>query len=311
MKQDQPIENLIIIGGGPAGFSAALYAARAELDPLLLTGSDLGGQAALTDRIENYPGFPDGVGGMELIELFQKNAEKFGTRIAMDSAESVDFSKPPFLIKTYDKQYLARSVIVCTGATPRKLNIPGENELRGRGVSYCATCDGWFFKNKKVAVIGGGDSALEEGLFLSRFASTVTIIHRRSELRAGAILQKRANENEKIKFVWDSVAESINGTEAVQELQLNNLKTGQKSTMPMEGVFIFIGHIPNSTIFKDYLEMDQKGYLKVDQRMRTRVKGVYAAGEVADPYYRQVITSAGMGAAAAIEATHFLAGNGS
>jgi thioredoxin reductase (NADPH) len=306
MDQSQKIENVIIIGGGPAGFSAALYAARAELNPLLLTGADLGGQAALTDHIENYPGFPQGVGGMELIDLFQKNAERFGARVEFTSVDSVDFSKSPYKIKTYDKEFLARAVIICTGAAPRKLNIPGESDLLGRGVSYCATCDGWFFKNKNVAVIGGGDSALEEGLFLTRFASSVTIIHRRSELRASAILQKRAIENEKIIFIWDSVAESINGDEAVKDLSLTNVKTGEKKILPMDGVFIFIGHIPNSAIFKDILELDEKDYLKVDMRMHTRIPGIFAAGEVADPYYRQVITSAGMGAAAAIEATRFL-----
>lgn len=306
MEQEKKIENIIIIGSGPAGFSASLYAARAELNPLMLTGVDMGGQAALTDRIENYPGFPQGVGGMELIDLFQKNAERFGSRIYFETVDAVDFSKPPFKIKTYDKEYLAKAVIICTGAAPRRLNIPGEDRLRGHGVSYCATCDGWFFKNKKVAVIGGGDSALEEGLFLTRFASSVTIIHRRAELRASAILQKRARENEKINFIWDSIAEAIIGEETVKELSLKNVKTGEEDILPVDGVFIFVGHIPNSAIFKDFLELDEKGYINVDRRMRTRIPGIFAAGEVADPYYRQVITSAGMGAAAAIEATHYL-----
>lgn len=306
MEQEQELQNVIIIGAGPAGFSAALYAARAELKPLVLTGTQLGGQAALTDRIENYPGFPDGIGGMELSDLFQKNAERFGAQVLLDSVTSVDFSKSPFSVSTYTKQLFTRSVIICSGASPRKLDIPGESELRGRGVSYCATCDGWFFKNKPVAVIGGGDSALEEGLFLTRFASSVAIIHRRAELRASAILQKRAQENEKIKFIWNSVAERIDGEEAVKSLTIKNVLNGEKSTLNVEGVFIFIGHQPNTDMFKEFLELDEYGYLIVDQRMRTSIPGIFAAGEVADAHYRQVITSAGMGAAAAIEATRYL-----
>jgi thioredoxin reductase (NADPH) len=306
MAQEQDIHNVIIIGAGPAGFSAALYAARAELKPLVLTGTQLGGQAALTDRIENYPGFPDGIGGVELSELFQKNAERFGAQVLFDTVSAVDFSKGPFQVNTYDKQLFTRSVIVCSGASLRNLGISGEAELRGRGVSYCATCDGWFFKNKPVAVIGGGDSALENGLFLTRFASSIAIIHRRAELRASAILQKRTQENEKIKFIWNSVAERINGSEAVESLTIKNVLNGEKSTLDVEGVFIFIGHQPNTDMFKEFLELDEKGYLVVDQRMRTNIPGIFAAGEVADSHYRQVITSAGMGAAAAIEATRYL-----
>lgn len=306
MAQEQELHDVIIIGAGPAGFSAALYAARAELKPLVLTGMQLGGQAALTDHIENYPGFPNGIGGGELSELFQKNAERFGAQVLFDTVTTVDFSKSRFQVNTYDKQFFARSIIVCTGASPKKLGIPGEAELRGRGVSYCATCDGWFFKNKPLAVIGGGDSALEEGLFLTRFASSVTIIHRRAELRASAILQTRAQKNEKIKFIWNSVAEGINGTEAVNGLKIKNVLNDEKSTLDVEGVFIFIGHQPNTEMFKNYLELDEKGYLNVDQRMRTNIPGIFAAGEVADAHYRQVITSAGMGAAAAIEATRYL-----
>jgi thioredoxin reductase (NADPH) len=306
MEQNQEIHDVIIIGAGPAGFSAALYAARAELKPLVLTGTQLGGQAALTDRIENYPGFPEGVGGGELSELFQKNAERFGAQVLFDTVTAVDFSKAPFQISTYGRQFLARAVIVCSGASPRNLGIPGETELRGRGVSYCATCDGWFFKNKPVAVIGGGDSALEEGLFLTRFASSVTIIHRRAELRASPILQKRAEENEKVKFIWNSVAEQINGTDGVKNVVIRNVISGDKTTLDVEGVFIFIGHQPNTELFKQYLKMDEKGYLIADQRLRTNIPGIFAAGEVADENYRQVITSAGMGAAAAIEATRYL-----
>jgi len=306
MNENAIIENVIILGTGPAGLSAALYTARADLRPLVLTGTDLGGQAALTDRIENYPGFPQGVGGSELAELFQKTAERFGTRVEYETATTVDLSKPPYKVLTYDKEYQAKTVIIATGASPKKLKIPGEMELRGRGVSYCATCDGWFFKEKKVAVVGGGDSALEEGLFLTRFASSVSIIHRRGVLRAGALLQKRARENPKIHFIWNSLIEEIRGIDSVNSLLLKNIVTNEVNALDIDGVFIFIGHLPNTQIFKDSLELDSKGYLVVDQRMRTKIPGVFAAGEVADGLYRQVITSAGMGAAAGIEATRYL-----
>ena len=306
MSENAIIENVIILGTGPAGLAAALYTARADLSPLVLTGTDLGGQAALTDRIENYPGFPQGVGGSELAELFQKTAERFGARVEYETATGVDLSGPPYKVLTYDKEYLARTIIITTGASSNKLNIPGEKELRGRGVSYCATCDGWFFKGKKVAVVGGGDSALEEGLFLTRFASSVNIIHRRNELRAGVLLQKRARENPKIHFIWNSIIEEIKGTDSVNSLKLKNIVTNEVSILNVDGLFIFIGHLPNTQIFKDCLELDNKGYLVVDQRMRTKIPGVFAAGEVADGLYRQVITSAGMGAAAGIEATRYL-----
>lgn len=306
MINQNNIEKVIILGTGPAGLAAALYAARADLEPLVLTGTELGGQAALTDHIENYPGFPNGVSGSELADLFQKTAERFGARIVFETASSVDFSKPPYVIKTYDKEYRALSVIVTTGASPNKLNIPGENELRGKGVSYCATCDGWFFKGKKVAVVGGGDSALEEGLFLTRFAESVHIIHRRDKLRAGALLQKRATENQKIHFIWDSIVEEINGEEAVESVKIKNLKSDTTTDLVIDGVFIFIGHSPNTEIFKEWLDLDEKRYIAVNQRMQTAKAGIFAAGEVADPHYRQVITSAGMGAAAAIEATRYL-----
>jgi len=303
---ENQVENVIILGSGPAGLAAALYAARAELSPLVLTGTEIGGQAATTSIIENYPGFPDGVGGNELAELFTKNAEKFGARFEYDVATSVDLSQRPFKLKTYGKEFLAKTVIITTGASPNKLNVPGEKELTGKGVSYCATCDGWFFKGKKVAVVGGGDSALEEGLFLTRYASSVTIIHRRDELRAGALLQKRAMNSSKISFIWDSVVEKINGSDALTSLQLKNKKSGEVSDFPVDGLFVFIGHSPNTELFKDMLEMDEKGYLVSDEKMQTSITGVFAAGEATDSRFRQVITSAGMGAAAAIEATRLL-----
>jgi len=299
-------ENLIILGAGPAGLAAGLYAARADLDPLIFTGTQLGGQAALTDRIENYPGFPEGIGGTELSNLFQENAERFGAKVEYDTAMAVDLSRQPFLVETYDKSFPAHTLIITVGASPNKLNIPGEEEFRGKGVSYCATCDGWFFKDKDVAVVGGGDSALEEGIFLTRYAKSVHIIHRRDELRAGAILQNRAMENPKISFIWDTVVKKIDGNGKVETLSLKNVKSGENDTLDADGLFIFIGHTPNTDMFKGQLVFDDKGYVVVDKRMHTNVPGVFAAGEVADPYYRQVITSAGMGAAAAIEATRFL-----
>jgi thioredoxin reductase (NADPH) len=299
--------NVLILGSGPAGLSAALYAARADLDPVVLSGLELGGQVSLTYTVENYPGFPDGVGGMEMVELFQKQAERFGARIEFDAAAEVDLSKRPFRVVTQNgKLYRAATLIITTGASPVHLNVPGENELTGRGVSYCATCDGWFFKEKDVVVVGGGDSAVEEGLFLTRYADSVTIVHRRDELRAGAILTDRAMTNPKIKFMWNKVVKEISGNGAVKTVKLQDTQSGAEEEHKIDGVFIFIGHSPNTSLFKGQLEMDDLGYLIVDQKMRTKVPGVYAAGEVADPHFRQVVTSAGMGAAAAIQAGHFL-----
>lgn len=305
-NKETKIEKAIIIGAGPAGLSAALYAARAELEPLVLTGMSLGGQASLTHTVENYPGFPAGVGGAELGELFQKQAEKFGARFEFDHVTEVDFSVRPFIVKTYSQEYKAETIIISTGASPNYLGIPGEKELTGKGVSYCGTCDGWFFKDKDIVVVGGGDSALEEGIFLTRFAKSVTIIHRRDQLRAGKLLQSRAFNNPKIKFIWDTVVDEINGQSAVENVKLTNVKTGETSIFPTDGVFIFIGHTPNTELFKDQLDMDENGYLIVDSKMQTKIDGVYAAGEVMDSTFKQVITSAGWGAAAAIQATKYL-----
>jgi thioredoxin reductase (NADPH) len=305
-EAEQKHVRVLILGSGPAGFTAALYAARADMEPVVLTGMEHGGQVSLTYIVENYPGFPEGLGGSEMVELFQKQAERFGARVEFDTAVEVDLSKRPFRVQTYSTTYLADSLIITTGATPRHLNVPGEVELTGRGVSYCATCDGWFFKGKDVVVVGGGDSALEEGLFLTRYAKSVTIVHRRDELRAGPVLQKRAEANPKIKFMWNSVITEIQGKDAVKSVRLKNVVTGEECTMPIDGIFIFIGHSPNTQLFKDQLEMDENNYLVTDKLMHTNVPGVFAAGEVADPHFRQVITSAGMGAAAAIQAGHFL-----
>jgi thioredoxin reductase (NADPH) len=301
-------EKVIILGSGPAGLSAALYAARAELNPLVISGIELGGQAALTNTIENYPGFPDGVGGAELGELFQKQAERFGARVEFATATKVQLSARPFEIATDSGKYLTESLIIATGASPNPLNVPGEKELTGKGVSYCGTCDGWFFKEKTIAVVGGGDSALEEALFLTRFASFVKIIHRRDSLRAGAILQKRARENSKISFVWNSVVEEIKGETKVSSIHLRDTITGVTTDLPVDGIFIFIGHTPNTSLFSNQLQMDNHGFIATNNFMETSIAGVFAAGEVTDSHFRQVITSAGMGAAAAIQATQFLEG---
>lgn len=303
---DEKHVKVLILGSGPAGLSAALYAARAELEPVVLTGMELGGQAALTHVIENYPGFPDGVGGSELGELFQKQAERFGAKVEFDTANEVDLSQRPFRVTTDNGVYLAETLIIGTGARPNHLEIPGEYEMTGKGVSYCATCDGWFFKDKKVVVVGGGDSALEEGLFITRYASSVTIIHRRDTLRAGKVLQSRAFNHPKVNFIWNSVVTRVLGSDKVTGLALKNVQTGEESTLDTDGVFIFIGHTPNTQMFKGQLEMDEGGYIQANHLMETNVPGVFVAGEVSDNHFRQVITSAGMGAAAAIQATHFL-----
>ncbi len=297
---------VLVLGSGPTGYAAALYAARAELQPVVLTGMQLGGQAALTYTIENYPGFPEGVGGAQLGELFQKQAEHFGAVTEFASANAVDLSQRPFRVDSDNGVYLADTLIIGTGASSNQLQVPGEVDLTGRGVSYCATCDGWFFKDKKVVVVGGGDSALEEGLFITRYASSVTIVHRREEFRASPILQNRAKEHPKVNFILDTVVSEVVGKDKLETLKLKNVKTGAETTHQTDGLFIFIGHTPNTQMFKGQLEMDELGYIKINERMETSIPGVFAAGEAADPHFRQVVTSAGMGAAAAIQATRFL-----
>ncbi len=297
---------VLVLGSGPTGYSAALYAARAELQPVVLTGMQLGGQAALTYTIENYPGFPEGVGGAQLGELFQRQAEHFGAVTEFASANAVDLSQRPFKVESDNGAYLADTLIIGTGASSNLLRVPGEVELTGRGVSYCATCDGWFFKDKKVVVVGGGDSALEEGLFITRYASSVTIVHRREEFRASPILQNRAKEHPKVNFILDTVVTEVVGKDKLEVVKLKNVKTGVEWIYETDGLFIFIGHTPNTQMFKGQLEMSDLGYIKINERMETSVPGVFAAGEAADPHFRQVVTSAGMGAAAAIQATRFL-----
>lgn len=302
----QKVLQNLIIGSGPAGLSAALYAARADLAPVVLSGMDLGGQVSKTDAIENYPGFIDGIQGPDLVSVFQQQAERFGAEIVFDSATEVDLSQRPFKVTTYGGEYLAETLIIATGALIRELGVPGETEFTGRGVSYCATCDGHFFKGKDLIVVGGGDSALKEGIFLTRFATSVTIVHRRDELRGGPYLARKAKENPKINFIWDTVVTEILGEGNVTGVKLKNVKTGEEAVRETDGVFIFIGHDPNTDLFKGQLDTDDNGYLILDQRMHTNVPGVFAAGEVGDPHFQQVIISAGMGAAAAMEAVEFL-----
>jgi thioredoxin reductase (NADPH) len=301
------IRDTIIIGSGPAGLAAALYAARANLQPLVISGNELGGQISTTTDVENFPGFPEGLTGPELVEKMQAQAERFGAEVKIDFIQEVDLSQWPFRLTSPSDDYYAKTLIVATGASPRKLNVLGEDELTGRGISYCATCDVFFFRGKDVVVIGGGDSALQEAIFLTRFARQVTIIHRRDSLRAGYTLQTRAQKNEKIAFIWDTVVTKINGDPIVTGVELKNVKTGEIWTRPTDGVFIFIGHLPNSDLFKDQLEIDEQGYLRIDDQFRTNVEGVWAAGEIADSVFKQAITSAGMGAAAAIAAERWLA----
>ena len=300
-------EKMIVIGSGPAGLTAALYTARANLEPLVISGNQLGGQISITNEVENYPGFPDGTTGPELVELMQKQAERFGARLVIDEVIEVDFgSGPPFTVKTHSEEYQTDAVIATVGASPRRLGIPGEEEFIGRGVSFCATCDGFFFRDKDVVVVGGGDSAMEEGLFLTRFANQVQVIHRRDELRAGEALKRRAMANDKISFVWDTVVEEIKGNGAVDSVGTRNTKTGEIQDLSTEGVFIFIGHDPNSDLFKGQLELDDRGYVLVDEKMMTSVPGVFAAGEIMDPTFRQIATSVGQGCAAAMMAERWL-----
>ena len=300
-------EKLVIIGSGPAGLTAALYSARARLEPLVVSGTQLGGQISITNEVENYPGFPEGTTGPELVELMRKQAEVFGARLQIDEVTKVDFSSgPPFTVETHSENYEAEAVIVTAGASPKRLGVPGEEEFIGRGVSFCATCDGFFFREKDVVVVGGGDSAMEEGIFLTKFANRVDVLHRRDELRAGEALKRRAFSNEKLGFIWDTVLEEIVGNGKVQAIRTRNVKTGDIETRETDGVFIFIGHYPNSSLFEGQLEMDEAGYLSVDKKMMTSVPGVFAAGEIMDSVYRQIATSVGQGTAASMMTERWL-----
>ena len=300
-------EKVVIIGSGPAGLTAALYTARASLNPVVIAGPQFGGQVALTHEIENYPGFPGG-SGTDLIETMREQAERFGARLDMDVVLSVDLSSgSPFTVRTGNTEYLADALIVTSGASPRLLDVPGEKELTGRGVSYCGTCDGFFFRGKRIVVVGGGDSAIKETLFLTRFATHIDVVHRRDSLRAEAALQERAFANEKISFIWDTVVEAIQGEDKVTGVVLRNVKTGETREYPTEGVFIFVGHEPNNALFQGVLTMDDHGYVITDKHMRTNIEGVFAAGEIQDPIWKQVATSVGQGCAAAMAAEEWLA----
>jgi thioredoxin reductase (NADPH) len=297
---------VLIIGGACAGYTAAIYAARARLEPLVVSGRESGGQLMLTTDVENFPGFPAGILGPELMDLFRKQAERFGAKIVDKNVTKVDFARRPFTVVAEDETHTADAVIVATGASSLWLGVPGESKLRGHGVSSCATCDGAFFPDKELVVVGGGDSAMEEALFLTRFAKSVTIVHRRGEVRASKIMQERALNHPKIRVVWDTVLEEVLGDPKVTGVRLRNLKTGQTRELRVDGVFVAIGHAPNTQIFKGQLEMDPKGYLVLREHSLTSVEGVFAAGDVHDARYRQAITAAGAGCRAAIDAERWL-----
>jgi thioredoxin reductase (NADPH) len=301
------MERVIIVGSGPAGYAAAIYAARAQLDPLVIAGPALGGQVAISSEIGNYPGFPEDITGAELAQLMQKQAERFGARIEMDIVTGVDLSGQPLKVVTYGGEHETQALIVASGASPRKLGVPGEDELSGRGVSYCATCDGFFFMGKELVMVGGGDAAVEEAMFLTRFASKVHIIHRRDQLRAEKLLQEQAFRNEKIGFIWDTIVSGIVGDGSVTGVQLRNVKSGEEKLFPTQGAFIAIGYEPNTDFLNGQLELHDNGYVVADDDGRTSVEGVWAAGDVCDWTYRQIATSVGAGCKAALQAEHFIA----
>jgi thioredoxin reductase (NADPH) len=304
------IRNVIIIGSGPAGLTAAIYTARANLKPLVIEGLEAGGQLMLTTLVENWPGHRDGIDGPLLMQEMRAQAERFGAEIERNHVTAVDLSRHPFTVTTTNGQYQAWSLIVATGASAKLLGLPSERSLIGRGVSTCATCDGYFFRNRPIAVVGGGDSAMEEAIFLTRFASQVTVIHRREVLRASKIMQDKAFANPKIDFEWNTEVEHINDTSKgeVTGIVLLNSKTGERKELPVEGVFVAIGHTPNTSLFAGQLEMDPNGYLITHSGTRTSVPGVFACGDVQDHVYRQAITAAGSGCMAAIDAEHYLDG---
>jgi thioredoxin reductase (NADPH) len=303
------VRDVIIIGSGPAGYTAAIYSARAKLQPLVLAGSVTAGGALMqTTDVENFPGFPDGIMGPNLMEELQKQAERFGAEVLFDDALSVDLSSSPKVVKTDTETYLAKAVIIATGSKYKELGVPGEKELSGHGVSWCATCDGFFFREHDIAVVGGGDSALEEALFLTRFGKSVTLVHRRDSLRASKIMQERAFANPKIRFLWDSEPVAVEGDGKTSGLRVRNVHTGEESVLPVGGVFIAIGHEPRSELFAGQLDTTPDGYLEVEGRStRTAIEGVFACGDVVDHVYRQAITAAGSGCSAAIDAERWLA----
>jgi thioredoxin reductase (NADPH) len=310
------VHKVIIIGSGPAGLTAAVYAGRANLHPVVFEGMQPGGQLTITTEVENYPGFPKGIMGPEMMDLFREQAQRFGAETHFKEVTAVDFSKRPFKVVVDDIEYFSEAVIVATGASAKLLNIPSEAEYMGYGVSACATCDGFFFKNQEVFVVGGGDTAMEEASFLTKFASKVTIVHRRDQFRASKIMQDRVLKNPKVSVVWNSVVEEVlgeqrNGKKTMIGLKLKNVTTGTITEVKTDGLFMAIGHQPNTSLFEGVLEMDEKTYLKVQPgSTRTNIPGVFAAGDVADSYYRQAVTAAGTGCMAAIDAERFLGEQG-
>jgi thioredoxin reductase (NADPH) len=303
------VRDVIIIGSGPAGYTAAIYAARAKLSPLVFEGSVTAGGALMnTTDVENFPGFPDGILGPDLMDGLRKQAERFGAELVTDDVVEVDLAATPKVVKTHTDVFYAKAVIIATGSKYRELGVPGEKELSGHGVSWCATCDGFFFREKDIAVVGGGDSALEEATFLTRFGRSVTVIHRRNELRASKIMQERAKANPKIKFLWDSEVVEAVGDQKLTDLRIKNIKTGEEQLLPVGGLFVAIGHDPRSELFAGQLETDEEGYLLVEGRStKTAIDGVFACGDVVDHIYRQAVTAAGTGCSAAIDAERWLA----
>ncbi|MPZ69088.1 MAG: thioredoxin-disulfide reductase [Actinobacteria bacterium] len=309
MSEENEVREVAIIGSGPAGLTAAVYAARADLHPIMIEGMEAGGQLMLTTEVENYPGFVDGIMGPELMTTMRKQAERFGTEYLTDNVTEVDFSARPFTVKTSDREIKAKSIIISTGASARMLNVPGERELLGHGVSTCATCDGFFFRDKELIVVGGGDSAMEEATFLTKFATKVTVVHRRDALRASKIMQDRALANEKIEFKWNAVVSEVYGDGKVAGVKLTDTATGEVSDFPTDGVFVAIGHDPNTKLFEGKLDLAE-GYIKTaGETTATSVPGVFAAGDVVDFRYRQAVTAAGMGCMAAIDAERWLEAN--
>jgi thioredoxin reductase (NADPH) len=309
VSTDTDVRNVIIIGSGPAGYTAALYTARADLSPLVLEGSQFGGALMTTTEVENFPGFPDGVMGPDLMEKLRVQAEKFGAELLPDDVTGVDLTGDVKIVRTHDKEYRARAVILATGSGYRYLGVPGEDRLLGHGVSACATCDGFFFRNQHIAVIGGGDTALEEALFLTRFGDSVTIVHRRDELRASKIMQDRAFASDKIRFRWNTEVIEVLGDQTVTGLTVRDNVTGEQSNLDVTAMFVAIGHDPRSELVKDQVQLDENGYVLVEApTTRTNLPGVFACGDVVDHIYRQAITAAGTGCAAALDAERWLAG---
>ena len=306
MSQEALDYDVIIVGGGPAAMSAAIYAARAELRTLVLERKYLGGQVAITEKVDNYPGFPEGISGPDLIERMEAHARRFGVQIKFEEVTAVQLKGDVKEVRTDSAAYKCWAIILASGADPRRLDVPGEKELTGRGVSYCATCDGPFFRGKKVVVVGGGDAAVQEAIFLTRFVTSVTLVHRRDQLRAHALLQTEARSNPKIQFVWNTVVEEVLGKEKVEGVRTRNAVTNEKAVIPCEGIFIFVGETPNTTFIGDALPLCMGGHICTDENMRSQIEGVYAIGDVRGNSYRQVATAVGEGCTAAIAIYHWL-----